>query len=81
MTMLVKSTATEAAAVTPSDSTVFPKSTKGLYVGVSGNVAVVLEGGSSVTFNNLASGIIHPIAVKQVKSTGTTATNILAVYY
>lgn len=80
MTMLVKATATEAVAITPSDSATL-KPTKGLYVGVSGNVSVVLEGGSAVVFTNLASGMIHPIAVKQVKSTNTTATNILAVYY
>jgi hypothetical protein len=73
--------ATDALAVTPSDSTDLARySTTGLYVGVTGDVKVTLNDGSTVTFTSLASGIIHPIAVKRVWATGTTATNIMAVY-
>ena len=68
-----------AVAVTPNDSTVF-NATRGLYIGGAGNVAVVMHDGSTVTFNALAVGVIHLISVKQVKATGTTATNIVALY-
>lgn len=66
--------------VTPSDVTNLTKLSRGLYLGTSGDVAVILQDGSEVTFTNLTSGVMHPIAVGRVKSTGTTATNILALF-
>jgi hypothetical protein len=36
--------------------------------------------GTSATFNALQVGVIHPLSVKQVKATGTTATNIVVLY-
>lgn len=50
-----------------------------LYVGTSGNVKVDTLDGETVTFNSLAAGIVHPILVKKVYSTGTTASDILVV--
>lgn len=76
---LTGSNATQATAVTPSDTTVLT-ATKGLYVGASGDVVVTMFNGVDATFKGLAAGIIHPISVTKVKATGTTATNILAVY-
>ena len=52
--------------------------TRGLYVGVSGDVKVDMLDGSTVTLVGLSAGIIHPIQVVRVYSTGTTATDILA---
>lgn len=57
----------------------FPK-TSGLYVGVSGDVVVQMSNDEVITFKNLASGVIHPISCISIVNTGTTATNILAVY-
>jgi hypothetical protein len=68
-----------ATAVTKSDATVLPV-TRGLYIGVTGDVAVRMWGGGSVTFKNAVQGTILPLQVDQVLSTGTTATNILALY-
>lgn len=68
-----------AAAITPSDATVFAQ-TRGLYIGGAGNVAVTMADGASVTFNALTVGVVHLLSVKQVKATGTTATNIVALY-
>lgn len=48
-----------------------------LYVGSGGNVAITTEGGDSVTFSNVASGSYLWIRTSLVKSTGTTASNIL----
>lgn len=72
--------ATNAFAVVPSDANDLPTWTRGLYVGSAGHVKVTLTGGSTVTFQNLVAGIIHPIMAKRVYSTGTTATNIVGVY-
>jgi hypothetical protein len=68
-----------ATTITPNDSTVFAQ-TRGLYIGGAGNVAVVMADGTSATFNALQVGVIHPLSVKQVKATGTTATNIVVLY-
>jgi len=72
---------TSAVAVTPNDATALVSgATKGLYVGGAGNVAVTMADGSNATFNGLSIGVVHPISVTHVKLTGTTATNILALY-
>ncbi len=67
-----------AAAVTPSDSTVFPV-TRGLFVGAGGNIAVRMADGNTLTFTGVLAGIF-PVQVDMVLSTGTTATNIVALY-
>lgn len=55
------------------------KTTRGVYVGTSGDLTVVLAGGEEVTFADAPAGY-HPLRVDQVKSTGTTATDIVAVW-
>ncbi|MDR3599372.1 MAG: hypothetical protein P4L49_02635 [Desulfosporosinus sp.] len=74
-------TAQSAGVVTPSDSVnLVGGTTKGLYIGGAGNVSVLMQDGTSVTFVALAIGMFHNISVKRVNVTGTTATNILALY-
>lgn len=69
------------AAVTPNNAADLPVSpTRGLYVGVSGDVSVVTAQGDTVLLKGLAAGILHPLAVVRVRSTGTTATDIVAAY-
>jgi len=74
------SPAVGAAAVTPADSdlTVFP--CRGIYVGGAGNVAIVTPQGDTVTFVAVPAGSILPVRAKQIRSTNTTATNIVALY-
>ena len=74
------SPATRAFAITSSDTADLAVNTRGLYVGGAGNVKVDTLGGDTVTFTGLASGVIHPISVKRVYSTLTTATTIIGVY-
>jgi hypothetical protein len=53
---------------------------RGIYVGVSGNVVLQLEDdATSVTYVGLAAGMVHPFSVAKVIRTGTTATNIVLV--
>lgn len=68
-----------ATSVIKSDTTVFA-ATRGLYVGVSGDVKVDHASGETVTYIGLAAGMLHPVSVTRVYSTGTTATNIVACY-
>lgn len=69
-----------AAAVTAHDTNELAHYSRGLYVGVAGNVKVTTVGGDAVTFVGLAAGVIHPIRAKIVWSTGTAATSIVAVW-
>lgn len=71
-------TANNAFAVTPADGT--DNIASALYVGVSGDVAVIPQGGSaSVIFKAHPVGYM-PVRVSRVLSTGTTATNILGLF-
>lgn len=74
------SPANRAEAVTPSDSTNLTNPASALYIGGAGNVVVITTGGDTVTFNSLAAGSILPLRVARVKSTNTTATNIVALW-
>jgi hypothetical protein len=67
-----------AVAVTASDATIFP-TTRSLYVGGSGDLAVRMADGMTITFTAVPIGIA-PFQVDQVLATGTTATNIIALY-
>lgn len=67
------------AVVTKSDSTVLAE-TIGLCVGVSGDVAIADRAGASVTLVGLAAGMWHGIRTTKVFSTGTTATDIVAMW-
>jgi len=51
-----------------------------LYVGVGGNVKVTTSGGDTVSFYNLNNGQFVPVQVSKVFSTGTTATNLIALW-
>jgi hypothetical protein len=70
------------ASVTPNDSTDLPGGPAvAVWVGGAGNVAVIGAGGdtTSVTLNSAAAGSVINIRVRRVLSTGTTATNIVAI--
>lgn len=69
----------QAVAVTPSDATDLG-STRGLYIGVGGNLVVTMLDNTNVTFVAVPSGTILPIRVQKVRATGTTASSIVALY-
>ena len=66
--------------ITPSDSANLERNTRGLYVGVIGDVTVDMASGNTITFVALAAGIVHPLQVKRVYASGTDATDIIGVY-
>ena len=68
-----------AAAVTPNDSGTVIE-TDSLFVGGAGAVAVRLDSGATVTFAGVPAGTTLNVRVNRVLATGTTATNILALY-
>ena len=72
-------TAQLAAVVTPSDSGAI-SDTFGIYVGGPGNLKVDMVDGGTVTFVGVVAGTILPIQVRRVYATGTTASNLIALY-
>lgn len=70
--------ATDAVAVTPNDSSDLDHVSV-LYVGVGGHVKVTTRAGRDITFYNLNNGQFVPVQVRKVFSTGTTATNLVAM--
>jgi hypothetical protein len=72
--------AAHAAAVTPDNGTDLATTARALYVGGAGNIVLVTAGGEEVTFNSVPAGFILPVRTARVKSTSTTATNIVALW-
>ena len=64
--------------VTTSNSQIVP--TRAVYVGGVGNLTVITANGQTVLITAPAVGVFHPIAVTHIKSTGTTATTIIAAF-
>ena len=69
------------AAVTPNDGANLPTvPTRALYVGTGGNITVDSGTTTTILFRNVPPGTMLPIAVYRVRVTGTTASNIVAIY-
>lgn len=66
-------------AVTPSNSTILSPVARALYIGVSGDVAVIHPDGTTGTFKAVPVGIL-PVSATQVLLTGTAATDIRGLY-
>jgi len=69
-----------AAAVTPNDGTDLSFVTRFLFVGGAGNLTVTMADGVDCTFTGVAASTTLKVQAKRVKSTGTTATNIVAMW-
>ena len=68
-------------AITPSDATDFTFGlTRGIYVGVGGNIVAVDATSTAVTFKGATAGSVIPIRASRVNSTNTTATDLVALY-
>jgi hypothetical protein len=76
LSSVTQSIASQAEAVTPSDTV--PNTWSYLYVGTGGNVSILPENGvTAITFQNVPSGAYLWVRTSRVRSTGTTASNII----
>lgn len=73
----IASPVTGAFVVTPNDSTDIAEVSMNLYIGTGGTLKVTMMDGSVVSYAAIAAGR-HPLRVKRVWSTGTSATGIVA---
>ncbi|HEX5305756.1 MAG TPA: hypothetical protein VFW82_06715 [Dyella sp.] len=74
------SPATDAAAITPSDTTDLTNTTRAIYVGTGGDLKVKMRGGQTVTFKAVPQGSTLPLRVLRVLSTGTTAADLVGLW-
>lgn len=74
------SPASGGAAVTPNDATDLPTASKRLWIGGAGNVSLITVTGAQLTYTSVPAGTYLQVRAARVKSTGTTATNIVAEY-
>lgn len=70
------------ALITPHDTNELSYATRGISFGTAGDLKVVTVGGQTVTIPDgaLAAGVIHPLRVVQVYSTGTAAAYIVGYW-
>ena len=66
--------------ITPNDNTDLDPYARSIRVGVAGNVTIQTPRGESVLFVGAGAGEIIPVHVKRLMATGTTATDIVALY-
>jgi hypothetical protein len=77
---LIGQPASNAAAVSVHDVNELDAVPRAIYVGGAGDMKVTMYGGEEVTFVGVAGGTVLPIRVKKIFSTGTSATNMIALW-
>ena len=75
----LESPAAHLLAITPNNNTDLPTACRALNVATSGTVRVTTVGGTTETVY-VAAGVAFPVRAIRVWNTGTTATNIVAMY-
>ena len=69
-------------AITKSDTVNFRDGAcDAIYCGSTGNVVVIMEDTSAVTFTGVFSGEILPVRAIRVNNTNSTGTGLVALYY
>lgn len=72
------SPASHAFAITPDDDADLDVSTRAIYCGGDGDLAVITTEGDSVTFVGVATGAVIPVRVRRVLE-ASTATNLVGL--
>lgn len=75
----LESPASHLITVTPDDAADLTVPSRALNVGIAGVVRVTTVGGTTADIS-VAAGITFPVRVTRIWATGTTATNIIAMY-
>lgn len=65
--------------ITPDDNNDISRTPRSVYIGSAGNLTVVDKEGNEETFFNVPDGSMLSIQPVRIKSTNTTATNILGI--
>lgn len=66
--------------IAPDDATELPELPKAIYVGTGGDISMrLIDSAADVTFRNVPSGYILDVRAQFVRSTGTTAVDLLGL--
>jgi hypothetical protein len=65
--------------ITPDDTMALPETTRALYVGGGGSLAVEMASGAVLTFEGVTDGMLLPLRVSRVRASGTTASGIIGL--
>jgi len=77
----LKLQATEAVSVDPDDAADLTTVQALIYIGSGGDIKVDCSGsGTAIVFKNCVAGSVLPVKVDRVYSTGTNATDLVALY-
>lgn len=74
------SPALHGAAVSPSDTTPLATDSRSLWVGTGGDITLMTSGGETIQLKNVPAGSLLPVRTHQVMATGTSASNIVALW-
>jgi hypothetical protein len=66
--------------VSPSDTVSLTKVSRAIYVGTVGTLSCLMMDGTTVALPTTVAGTIYPLRVERVNLTGTSATNIRALW-
>ena len=67
-------------AIVPSDTLDLPRATKAIYIGFSGDVALIpVRGTLPVVFKKVIAGTILDVRVRAIRATGTTAADLVGL--
>ncbi len=72
--------ARDVADITPNNTRNLAREARAIYVGTGGHLRITTQYGNTVTFKNLVRGQILPVQVMKVWATGTTATDLIALF-
>jgi hypothetical protein len=65
--------------IVPHNTNRLAASVRAIYVGTGGSIALVAEDGTEATFVDVPQGTLLPVETRQVKATGTTASNLVGL--
>lgn len=65
--------------ITPNDAADVQEVTRAVMVSTMGNLTCTLKGGSTMTLTSLVPGVMYPLRVIRILTSGTTATGIVGL--
>jgi hypothetical protein len=75
----LESPASHAFYVTPSDTADVAATTRAIYVGTGGDLAVTMLSGATITLHNLPGACLLPLRASRVLAPGTTAAQLVGL--
>lgn len=65
--------------IVPDDSAELAQVTRAIMVAQTGDLAVLMKNGDTLTLTGLMAGVMYPLRICQVRATGTTASGIVGL--